>query len=125
MGDIDSVELVEKWVSADLSSATFSQEEQDRVLDDIDELEEHLTVWGRRLTRCVQILSDTGNETIYRRREGDLRSYFIRAGIRCTVLESGSGRRRMTVTSLGSSSGPKNDGLIRKLIHANGRDTDT
>jgi len=94
MGDIDSVELVEKWVSADLSSATFSQEEQERVLDDIDELEEHLTVWGRRLSRCVKILSDTGNETIYRRREGHLRSYFIRAGD--TLYCIGIGKRKKT-----------------------------
>ena len=94
MGGIDSVEIVEKWVNADLSSSTFSEEETERVLNDIDELEEHLTVWGRRLTKCVKILSDTGNETIYRRREGDLRSYFIRAGD--TLYCIGIGKRKKT-----------------------------
>ena len=94
MGDIESVKLVEKWVFADLSSSTFSEQEQERILDDIDELEEHLTVWGRRLTKCVKILSDTGSETIYRRREGDLRSYFIRKGN--TLFCIGIGKRKKT-----------------------------
>lgn len=94
MGNIDSVELVEKWVSADLSSSTFSKEEQERALDDIDQLEEHLTVWDRRLTECVKILSNTGNETVYRRREGDLRSYFIRDGD--TLYCIGIGKRKKT-----------------------------
>ena len=92
MGNIDSVELVEKWVFADLSSSTFSKEE--RALDDINQLEEHLTVWDRRLTECVKILSNTGNETVYRRREGDLRSYFIRDGD--TLYCIGIGKRKKT-----------------------------
>ena len=79
---------------ADLSSSTFSEGEQERVLDGIDELEEHLTVWGRQLTKCVKILSNTGDETVYRRREGDLRSYFIRDGD--TLYCIGIGKRKKT-----------------------------
>lgn len=94
MNEIGSVELVERWVFADLSSSTFSRDEQRRVLDDIDRLEEHLTTWNRSLTNCVEILSNTESETIYRQRSGDLRSYFVRRGN--TLYCVGVGKRKTT-----------------------------
>ena len=51
-------------------------------------------MWGRQLTKCVKILSNTGDETVYRRREGDLRSYFIRDGD--TLYCIGIGKRKKT-----------------------------
>jgi len=94
MGDIERVELVDRWVFDDLSSSAFSDEERERALDDIDTLEAHLTVWDRDLNRCVDILSGTGTVTIYRRRAGDLRSFFVREDD--TLYCIGVGKRRST-----------------------------
>jgi hypothetical protein len=94
MGDIESIELVDRWVFDDLSSSAFSDEERKRVLDDIDTLAEHLTVWDRDLNRCVDILSGTSDVTIYRRRAGDLRSFFVRTDD--TLYCIGVGKRRST-----------------------------
>lgn len=92
MAGIVSVEVVERWVFGDLASSEFDDEDQNRVLEDLDELQKHLAVWNRQLTKCVEILSDTGDETIYRRREGGLRSFFVRRGD--TLYCIGVGKRR-------------------------------
>lgn len=94
MGEIEAVELVEKWVFQDLSASTFSDDERKRVLDDLDELEENLVVWERPLTKCVKILNTQSGETIYRRREGHLRSFLIREGT--TLYCIGVGKRGTT-----------------------------
>lgn len=94
MADIESVEVVERWVFDDLSSSAFDEQERKRVLADFDELEKQLTTWDRELTRCVDVLSGTGDETIYRRREGDLRSYFVRSTD--TLYCIGVGKRKTT-----------------------------
>lgn len=93
-GEIQSVELVERWVFADLSSSAFEDQDREEVLDDLDELEDHLTVWNRDLTKCVGILEGTGGETIYKRRTGDLRSYLIRE--EDTLYCIGVGKRKKT-----------------------------
>lgn len=72
MGGIDEIRILERWVYDDLSSGTFSTDEQERVLDDIEDFEKQLVTWDRALTDCVKILTTPGNETIYRRRIGDL-----------------------------------------------------
>jgi len=92
--NIDVVTLHDEFVFADLSSDAFSTEEEKTVLDDLSELREHLTVWDRDLTKCVSILTTDGQETIYRRRAGDLRSYCIRRGSTLWVI--GVGKRRKT-----------------------------
>ena len=94
MGDIESVELVERWVFADLSSPKFSKDDQRRVLDGINELEDQLTVWNRSLPKCVSVLTGTGNQTIYRSRHGDLRCYYVRNGV--TLYCIGIGKRKNT-----------------------------
>jgi mRNA-degrading endonuclease RelE of RelBE toxin-antitoxin system len=94
MAEIDSVELVERWVFADLSSSAFSEEEKREALDDLDELEEQLVTWGRPLTKAVSILTTSGDHTVYRRRQGDLRAYLIRDG--STLYCIGIGKRKTT-----------------------------
>jgi mRNA-degrading endonuclease RelE of RelBE toxin-antitoxin system len=75
---IQSVEIVKQYVLQDLDSPSFSDEARQKVLDDIDEVERQLTTWDRPITKAMSILSDTDGFTVYRRRQGDLRSYFIR-----------------------------------------------
>lgn len=94
MAEIDAVELVEKWVREDLSASTFSDDERREFLDDVDDLEEQLTTWGRPLTKCVNMLTTSGGETVYRRRQGDLRGYFVRRG--STLYCIGVGKRKTT-----------------------------
>lgn len=94
MGGIDAIRVVEQWVFDDLSSGTFSTDEQEQVLDDIEDFEEQLVLWDRPLTKCVEILSTAGTETIYRRRVGDLRTYFLRDG--ATLYCIGVGKRKTT-----------------------------
>jgi hypothetical protein len=94
MMEIESVELVEKWVFEDLSSSAFSDEEAARVLDDIDEMGEKLSMWGRPLHKCASMISGISTVTVYRRREGDLRSYFVRDGD--TLYCIGVGKRKKT-----------------------------
>ncbi|RLM32675.1 hypothetical protein DVK01_20605 [Haloarcula sp. Atlit-120R] len=79
MPDISSVELVEDYVFEDLSDSSFDKQDQREVLDDIDELEEHLVQWGRDITDCTTILNNT-TQTIYRRRQGNFRIFFVRDG---------------------------------------------
>lgn len=93
-GGINDVTLVTEWVRADLSSSVFSDRERERILDDIDDLEEDLVVWGRPVHKCLKQLRDTGSETIYRRRIGDLRAYYIRQGD--TLYCIGAGKRKST-----------------------------
>jgi mRNA-degrading endonuclease RelE of RelBE toxin-antitoxin system len=94
MGGIDAVELVEEYVFSDLSSSTFSDDQREQFLDDVDKLEEDLTVWDRQLTQCVTILTTPSSETVYRRRVGDLRGYYIREG--STLYCIGVGKRKTT-----------------------------
>jgi len=77
---IDAVELVEEWVFRDLESGGFTDDDQREILDDLDDLEEQLVTWGRPLGKCLKILTDVGDQTVYRRRQGDFRSYLIRHG---------------------------------------------
>lgn len=94
MAGVDSVELVEKWVQKDLSRSIFTDEEKRRVLDDIDKIEEDLTLWDRDLLKCVSIVKEIDSVTVYRSKPGDLRSYFIREGT--TLYCIGVGKRRTT-----------------------------
>ncbi|ATW88295.1 hypothetical protein halTADL_1532 [Halohasta litchfieldiae] len=94
MGEIENVELVEKWVFRDLSSSAFSTDEKRRVLDDLDEMEEKLVTWDRSLHKCVDQLRGFESVTVYRRRAGDLRSYLIRDG--ATLYCIGVGKRKKT-----------------------------
>lgn len=80
MGEISSVELVDRWVFDDLSSNTFTDEDRTEILDDIDDLERQLTVWDRPLRKAVDILEGTGAETIYYRRQGPFRTFYLREG---------------------------------------------
>jgi len=91
---VDRVTLIEKWVFEDLSSSAFTRDHQRKILADIDDLEADLTTWNRPLTKCFSILSNTGSETIYRRRVGDLRSYFVRR--KETMYCIGVGKRKNT-----------------------------
>lgn len=47
-------------------------------MGDVERLEAHLTVWERPPSKCVDVLSNTGEKTIYRRRVADLRVYSLR-----------------------------------------------
>lgn len=78
MGEITSVELVDRWVFEDLSADTFTDQDRREILADIEELREQLTVWDRQLTQAVDILEATGGETIYKRRQGEFRTFYIR-----------------------------------------------
>ncbi|MDY6775352.1 MAG: hypothetical protein SV253_04645 [Halobacteria archaeon] len=91
--DITSVELVEKWVYKDLQSG-FTAREQEEILDDLDDLEDQLTVWSRSLPNAVDILNDVAGKTVYRRRQGGFRSYLIRQGD--TLYCIGIGKRDTT-----------------------------
>lgn len=92
MGSIESVEIVERWVFNDLVSSTFDGSERQRVLNDLEELEDQLVTWDRDLLRCVEIVTTSGDVTVYRRRVGDLRSFFVRRG--STLYCIGVGKRR-------------------------------
>lgn len=94
MAEIESVELVEKWVYRDLSASSFTDAEAERVLDDLDGMEEDLVTWDRPLHKCVSNISGMGAVTVYRRREGDLRSYLVRDGD--TLYCIGVGKRKKT-----------------------------
>jgi len=94
MGEIDAVVLVEKWVFRDLSSSTFTDEERERVLDDLDEMEGKLVTWDRPLHKCVTQPTGTSSVTVYRRREGNLRSYLVRDDD--TLYCIGVGKRKKT-----------------------------
>lgn len=94
MGGVSDVTIVEPWVFDDLSAGSFSQEEQRRVLYDVETLEEQLTIWDRSLTKCVEMLSNTGGVTVYRRRVGDLRVYYLRHDE--TLYCIGVGKRKTT-----------------------------
>lgn len=91
MGGVQEVTLYEDFLFDDLSDSTFTDEDADRILDDIDKLEEDIVTWGRPLDRCFDILTDTGDVTVYRRRNGDLRSFFVRVGD--SLLCIGVGKR--------------------------------
>lgn len=78
MTGIDSVVIVEQWVSDDLASDVLTGEDAEEVLDDIDELEENLVTWGRSLTDAVDILTTQTEKNIYKRRQGKFRSFFVR-----------------------------------------------
>lgn len=80
MGGITSVELVDRWVFEDLSADTFTDQDRREILDDIEDLREHLTVWDRQLTKTVDILDQTGSQTIYKLRQGDFRTFYLREG---------------------------------------------
>lgn len=70
----------------------FDHAEREQVLDDLEELEDHLVTWDRDLLRCVDIVTTRGEVTVYRRRVGDLRSFFVRQG--STLYCIGVGKRR-------------------------------
>lgn len=91
---IENVALVKKWVFNDLSSSVFSNEEKEAVLGGVDEIREDLVTWDRPITKCLKMLGNTGSETIYRSRDGDLRSYYVRRG--GTMYCIGAGKRRNT-----------------------------
>lgn len=91
---ITSVELVKRWVFADLSSGTFTDQDKRDVLEDVDDLEEDLVQWGRPLMKCVGHLEVNSPKTVYKRRDGDLRCYYIRRGD--TLYCIGVGKRKKT-----------------------------
>lgn len=91
---IDDVVLVKRWVFEDLSSSAFSNEEKEQVLEGVDDIREDLVTWNRPITKCLKILENTGSETIYRSRDGDLRSYYTRRD--GTMYCIGAGKRRNT-----------------------------
>ncbi|WP_135853416.1 hypothetical protein [Halorussus salinus] len=91
---IGDVVLVKKWVFEDLSSSSFGKEEKEAILDGVDDIREDLVTWNRPITKCLKILENTGSETIYRSRDGDLRSYYVRRG--GTMYCIGAGKRRNT-----------------------------
>lgn len=93
MTGIKSVELVDRWVFDDFRRSAFDDRDQRELLEDIDQMEKNIKTWGRELTDCVDMLSGT-SETIYRRRQGDLRSYFVRDGD--TLYCIGVGKRKTT-----------------------------
>lgn len=94
MGAIENVELVERWVFDDLSASAFSDEERARALAGIDDLEEDLVTWERPLRRVLRQIEHPGTTTVYRRREGDLRLYFVRQ--ESTLYCIGVGKRKTT-----------------------------
>lgn len=94
MGEIDDVVLVEEWVFRDLSASLFTDDERERVLDDLDQMEENLVAWDRPLHKCVTLLVGLSSVTVYRRRAGDLRTYLVRDG--ATLYCIGVGKRKKT-----------------------------
>lgn len=62
----------------DLSTSSFDDETRRRVLDDVETLEEHLVTWDRPLIKCVRVIQRGGPHTVYRRRIGDVRAYYVR-----------------------------------------------
>lgn len=93
-GSIDDVSIVDEYFFPDIERSVFTQDDRRRILGDMGDLKEDLVTWGRPLTKCVKILKGTGDVTIYRRRVGDSRVYFIRDGnvLRCI----GVGKRKNT-----------------------------
>lgn len=94
MGDIEHVEVVERWVFDDLSSSTFSREECSRPIEAIEDLETDLVTWNRPIHAVLQHIEHPGSRTVYRHREGDLRLYFIRD--EATMYCIGVGKRKNT-----------------------------
>ena len=94
MGQIEDVEVVEEWVYRDLSSGNFGSAEQERALDGIDDLETDLVTWERPVHNVLDQIEYGGETTVYRRRAGDLRLYFIRKGE--TMYCIGVGKRPTT-----------------------------
>jgi hypothetical protein len=76
---VDSVNLISEFVEQDLASDRFSDQDRRDFLNDVNELERQLTTWDRDLTKCCEILEDTPI-TIYRRRQGDIRHFYVRDG---------------------------------------------
>jgi hypothetical protein len=93
MTGVDSVTLVNEWVKSDLAGAVFTDADRREFLDDVDELEDHLVTWDRDLADCVTMLSGL-SVTVYRRRQGDVRSYFVR--VDDTLYCIGVGKRDTT-----------------------------
>jgi mRNA-degrading endonuclease RelE of RelBE toxin-antitoxin system len=93
-GHSASVEFVDRWVYKDLSEGRFTDADQREILNDLDELEDQLVTWERPLRKCVKMLTTAGDHTIYRRRQGDARSYLIRDGN--TLYCIGIGKRDTT-----------------------------
>lgn len=96
MGHSGQIKTVDghDWFEHDLVSGNFTEEEQVRLIDDLNDLEEKLTVWDRPLHKCVDHLESTVNATIYRRRVGDMRTYYVRHGDTLTCI--GAGPRKTT-----------------------------
>ncbi|QLG30044.1 hypothetical protein HUG10_20800 (plasmid) [Halorarum halophilum] len=91
---VSEVTLHTEYVFSDLSSSKFSDQDKEDVLDDVDELREQLTTWNRYLNQSLGTLTTDGPHTVYRRRVGDLRSYFVRDGD--TLWCIGVGERKNT-----------------------------
>lgn len=91
---IEDVTLLEKWVFADLSTSSFSDDERSRILDDVDDLEEDLVMWDRPIRKCLKPVQHPDEVTVYRRQIGDLRSYYLRDGD--TLYCIGAGKRKST-----------------------------
>ncbi len=90
---IESVEIVARYVQHDLKLSSVSEDAAEEVLGDVDELERQLTEWDRQLTDAVNTLTGTA-ETIYYRRQGEFRMYFVRRG--STLYCIAVGKRKKT-----------------------------
>lgn len=80
MTGIESVKLREALVRKDIEDGGFTDEEVEEILGDIDKLEENLVTWGRSLTDTTDILTTQTDRNIYKRRQGQYRSFFVRDG---------------------------------------------
>lgn len=91
---IGDVELVTRWVKDDLSNSTFTDQNRKRILDDVDDLEKDLVTWNRPIQKCLKKLQTSGSETVYGRRIGNFRAFYIRRG--STMYCIGVGKRKNT-----------------------------
>lgn len=57
-------------------------------------MEANLVTWDRPLHKCVIQLTGISSVTVYRRREGNLRSHLVRDG--ATLYYIGVGKRKKT-----------------------------
>lgn len=82
MYNVGSIELVEGWVFEDLQA--FDPEDQERILERIDELEENVCTWGRDYRKVLDEVSGVSSDVkpVYRLVIGKskFRVYFIRDG---------------------------------------------
>jgi mRNA-degrading endonuclease RelE of RelBE toxin-antitoxin system len=83
MTNVESVEIIKRWVFDDLSN--YDPPEQREVVDGLEDVEEKIETWNRDFHQMMSPLKGTSQETIYRQRIGDFRAYYVRQGDTLTV----------------------------------------